>query len=543
MAKCPEDRYQRVDEMLADLNSLRKQFESGATEQVSISARSVRRRKAVFYAGLATLLVLILAAGLFVWQWNEKTSPQVTSQIALDKNRLVVLPFTNLRADEEDEYFADGMTEELISTLSKIGGLRVIARTSSMRYKGAGKSIHEIGRELNVGTIIEGSVRKSARSLRVVVQLIEVQTRELIWSQIYHRELEDIFDIQSDIASQVAHALKVQFMEGKSPKFAIASTKNLEAYNLYLKGRYFWNKRTKAGFEQAIEYFEQAIKIDSAYAPAYAGLADCYFLLANHGYHLPKEAMPKAKTAAMKALEIDDTLAEAHSSLAGFIHMFDWNLPAAESEYQRAVAFNPSYATAHQWYALLLAQMGRLDESIVESKRAQELDPLSLVINSVAGRMLHFGRQYNHAIEQYLETLELDPSFWIAHAFLAQTYVQKQRYEDAIAEFQKAIDFSGGQLAVTAMLGHAYAVSGKKDEAQKVLDELIKLSQQEYALSYFIAMIYTGLGEKDQAFEWLQKAYEERSDFLLDLNITPVFDSLHSDPRFIELLKKVGLEN
>lgn len=354
--------------------------------------------------------------------------------------------------------------------------------------------------------------------------------------------LQDVFAIQSDIAQQVAEALKVRLLMGEKGQIEKKATENLEAYTLYLKGRYFWNKRTEADINKAILYFEQAIKIDSTYALAYSGLADSYSLLANGGYLSSKEACPRAKAAAIKAVEIDDTLAEAHASLAFIKMAYDWDWLVAEREFKRAIELNPSYAIAHQFYARYLSGVGRHDEAIAEIKRAEELDPLSLPISAGVGQTFLKARQYDQAIEQLRKTQEMDPNFANGHYFLGWAYLRKGMSEQAIAELQKAITLSADSLPAAAALVRAYAKLGKRNEAQKRLDEVIELSKNSrHAQSYYIAAMYAELGEKDQAFAWLQKAYDERDDFLLVIRVDPSFDGLRSDPRFAALLKKVGL--
>ncbi len=497
MQKDPGKRYQNVDEMLVDLRSLKKELE----------ARMV----------------------------NE---PLISS----DKNRIAVLPLTNISPDAKDEYFTDGLTEELISCLSKIGGLRVIARTSIMQYKGATKSVSEIGRELNVGTVLEGSVRKSMDKLRITVQLINVHNQEHIWSQDYDRELKDIFAIQSEVAQRVAQAMKVQLLEGEKEQIEKKTTDNLDAFTLYLKGRYYWNKRTVEGMRKAIEHFQETIELDPTYALAYAGLSDSFALLGDVGVAAvpPKEAFSRAKVAATKALRIDGTLAEAHTSLA-HMEMHDFRWADAEKEFKRAIELNPNYATAHHWYALSFALKERSNESIAAIKRAQELDPVSLAINTDVGVVYYYARQYDQAIAQYQKTLDLDPSFSRAYVALGSAYAQKALYEEAIAMFQKAITVSGDSTKKAA-LGRAYALAGKKDETLEVIAELKELSKRSYISPYSLALIYAGIRDKDEAFDWLQKAYEECDGNMIFIKVDPWLDSLRSDPRFTVFLKRVGLE-
>ncbi len=498
-----------------------------------VKLKNVRRPIEIF--ALTGEELAVPEAAEFIGEESPKVTP------ALDKYRIAVLPLANYSPDPTDEYFADGMTEELISRLSRIGGLRVIARTSVMQYKRSEKSIAEIGRQLKVGTVLEGSVRKAGNKLRITEQLIDVETQEHLWSEHYDREFKDVFAIQSDIAQRVGEALKVQLLSREKQQMQKKSTEDLEAYKLYLNGRYYWNKRTGEGLENGIEYFEQAIEKDPSFALAYAGLADSYILLAGYTYMPPTEALPRAKKAARKALELDETLAEAHTSLAGTtFHYYDWL--TTESELKRAIELNPSYATAHHWYAVVLAALGRLDEAIAREKEALELDPFDLVINTYMGWINYFARQFDQALEQYRHTLKLNPKFHLAHLWLGQAYVQEGMYEAAIAAIQEAITLSGDSTLARAALGHAYAVSDRRKDAQEVLNELNELSKQRYVPSYYIAAIYAGLGDKDLAFEWLEKAYEEHYLFLNWLKVEPIFDSLRSDPRLIELLKKMGLE-
>jgi len=486
-------------------------------------------------------LLLLTVGGLYLFGDFRFSQPK--DPVVLNKHHIAVLPFANISRDAGDEYFADGMTEELISSLSKIGGFKVIARTSVMKYKGADKNVAEIGQELKVGTILEGSVRKADDKLRITVQLIDVGSQAHLWSQEYDRELKDVFSIQTDIAQQVVEALKMQLMVGEKQQIQKKGTENLEAYTWYLRGRYYWNRRTVEGLKKAIEYFEYAIEKDPNYASAYSGLADSYTLLAVYGHLPPKEAYPKAKQAAGKALEIDDTLAEAHTSLAFARHRFDWDWAGAEREFKRALSLNPGYSTAHHWYSLYLMQMGRTEEGLTEIKRAQELDPFSLPINTDIGIHFYYARQYDRAIQQFQKTLKIDPDFARAYLDLGLAYEQKGMYGEAIEALQKGITLSKGSMILVATVARTYALSGRKSDAQRVLNELKAKSNQEYVPAFYFAPIYAGLGEQDQALEWLQKAYEERSGWLVFLKINPVFDGLHGDPRFLALLQKVGLEN
>ena len=469
---------------------------------------------------------------------SEQSNVQPTRRV--DKYRIAVLPFTNISPDPQDEYFADGMTEELISTLSRIRGLRVIARTSVMKYKGASKTVSDIGRELKVGALIEGSVRKAADKLRISAQLVDVQTEEHIWSQDYDRELENVFDIQRDVAQQVAAALKVELMAAGEQEIDKRPAQNVEAYTLYLKGRYFWNKFSEEGLQSSIAYFERAIEKDPTYAPAYAGLAASYVALGVN-YLPPLEVFPKAKTALQRALGIDARLADTHAALGAVKIFFDWEWLTAERELKCAIEINPNDASTHECYAYCLEVMGRPKEALAEIRLAQELDPLSLVISCDVGIRYYFARQYDQAIDQYLETLEMDPNFPVAHIWLAKAYEQKGMYEKALAEYQEEVTILSGDETRAAALGRAYSVSGLRGVLQQQLEELEEISKQRYVSPLNIASIYTRLGEEDQAFEWLEKAYEQRFGLLAWLKLDPSLDSLRSDPKFDALLKKIGL--
>jgi serine/threonine-protein kinase len=532
VAKNTNARYQHIDEILVDLRSLQTDFASGASKQRLTAAKFSKKKRFYLYGGFATVLIFLI--GIILFRGARETYPKHDS--------IAVLPITNLSGDPELEYFADGMTEALITDLAQISALKVISRTSVMQYKGAKKPLPEIANELKVDVVLEGSVQCFGERVKITAQLIEAATDRHLWAKSYERELRDILALQNEVARAVADEIQVKLTPQEQARLMSVHPVNPEAYQAYLKGRYYWNKRTKEGFKKGIDYFTTAIEIDPAYALAYAGLADCYNLLGNWGYLPPKETFPKAKVAAMKAIEIDERLAEAHTSLAFLSMFYDWDWLEAEREFKRAIELNPNYATAHQWYGEYLALVrGQFDQAIAEMKRAQELDPLSLTISANLGWVIYLSRQYEQAIEQLRKTLELDPSFVLAHLHLGWVYVQEARYEEAIAELQKVVTFSEDAGYALVSLGTAYALSGKKVEAQKVLKKLKGTSKQHYISPGHMAFVYIGLGEKDQAFAWLEKAYEKRDGWLVYL-MDPCFDPLRSDPRFTELLKKVGLE-
>ena len=459
-----------------------------------------------------------------------------------DNRRIAVLPLANMSSDAKDEIFSDGMTEELISALSKIAGLRVIARTFVMRYKDSKKPIGEIGKELNVSAILEGSVRKAGDKIRITVQLADPETEEQMWSERYDRDLADIFAIQSEIAQKVADELEVQIGKGEKLNLGKKATDSKEAYTLYLEGRHFLNTRTEESLKKAIERFEKALEKDPRYALAYTGVADSYAVLALLEFLSPKEAFPKARTAAEKALEIDNSLAEAHTSLAVVKFQYDWDWEGAEKEFKRAIELNPSYAPAHQFHSDLLKSQGLFDEALSEMSHASALDPLSLSTSTGVGHVLYLSRQYDRAIDQYRSTLKLDPKFLQARLWIGRPYLQKRMYKEAIAELHDAVTLSTESTVSLAMLGHAEASAGNRDAARKILEKLIERSKHQYVPSYWIALIDVGLGDKDQAFTWLERAFHERSSWLAWVGVEPRFDTLRSDPRFASLMAKMKLK-
>jgi len=472
-----------------------------------------------------------------------KSDPTVYSPVVLREKTspsIAVLPSVDMSPEKDQEYFCDGMAEELTSALTKVKGLQVASRTSAFQFKGKGYDIREIGEKLKVQTVLESSVRKAGNRLRITAQLISVSDGYHIWSDKYDRDMEDIFVIQDEISLEIVDKLKVKLLKEEKDVLVKRYTDNIEAYNLYLKGRYFWNRRYEGGLQKGIDCFQQAVNKDPFYAIAYAGIADCYNLIGEYGFLSPKEAYSKAKWAAEKALEIDDTLAEAHTSRAWIFLFYDWDFPAAEREFKRAIDLRPNYGTAHAWYALYLALIERFDEAIAEVKCAQELDPLSLIINATVGLIFYFARKSDEAIEQYHKALDIDPNFSLTYFFLGGSYIEKAMWEEAIAAFQKLVILSEGSPYAVGALGTAYAISGQKDEALKMLDQLSELSKEKHVLSFYKAIIHTGLGAKDQAFKHLEKAYLERESFMAYLKVWPLFDSLRSDHRYKALLKKVG---
>lgn len=486
---------------------------------------SLKRHRRV---SLATLLALVLAAAAIVYFTRSGKAVDGSSSVI---ESIAVLPFVNEASDTDAEYFSDEITESLINNLSQLPKLRVVPRSVVLNYKGHETDPRKIARELNVRAVLTGRVHRRGDTLSIQVDLIDATNVAQMWGQHYDRRVSDILLVQEDISRDIFENLRL--------KLSVEEQKQLEAFSLYLKGRNSWNKRTEDGLLQGIDYFQKAIEVDQGYAPAYAGLADCYNMLVVYGISQPKEAFPKAKEAATKALSIDGTLAEARTSLAFIKHRWDWGREDAEREFQLAIKSKPSYAPAHQWYSSYLVAMGRFDEAIAEAKRAEELEPLSFISNSHLGWILYFAGRYDEAIAHCKRLLDVDPNFFPARRYMGLAYEQKGMYAEAIDQFQQGVKLSGSPLMMS-LLGHAYAASGKKAEAQRILAELAQ-QKQRYVSPYTIATIYAGLGEKDQAFKWLEKAFEERDIWLMNLKVDPVLKNLRSDQRFTNLLQRIGL--
>lgn len=488
-----------------------------------------RKKRVYLIGGAASLLVLLVVAGLYFFSGRVEAI-----------NSVAVLPLVYLSGDPEPEYFADGMTEALISDLGKIGALRVISRTSVMQYKGVMRPLPEAARELNVDAVVEGSVARSGERVRITAKLIHAATDRLLWTKSYERNLGDTLALQSEVARAIAQEINITLTPQEQKRLTRRTTENKEAYEAYLKGRYFWNKFTVDGVKKGIEYFQQAIEKDPNYALAYAGLADSYNILGNSGTLAPKVAYPTGKTNAEKALEIDEALGEAHNSLAWARLLYDWDWLGAEREFKRAIELNPSYTNAHEGYAHYFAAMGRFDEALAEIERARQLDPLSLITNTSVGSILVYAHKYDQAIEQLRKTLEMDPRFLVAVYFLTRAYVQKGMYEEARAEMLKASTLREDSMETVAAYEEAYESSGMTGVTRLSLDRLKELSNREHVSSFDLAALHVFLGEKDQAFAQLEEACEERFWEMTFLNVDPRLDSLRSDPRFQDLLRCVG---
>jgi len=550
MAKRPEDRYQHVDDMLVDLRAIGRDLESGTMTRTAGPLRAAGsgsragRRKRVLAAGAA--IVVVVVAGL-IWNASRTQSLDVSpaSGQAEEKPSIAVLPFLDMSPERDQEYFCEGMAEELINALTQLGGLKVSARTSSFQFKGPGHDIRQVGHDLGVETILEGSVRKAGSRLRITAQLINVADGCHLWSESFDRDLEDVFAIQDEISLAIVEELEPELLGDKSAGLPGRAAANPEAYNLYLRGRWFWNKRTPPDLTKGIEYFERAIEIAPDYALAYAGMADCYTALAEYSVSPPEGIATAAKSAALRALEMDDTLAEAHAALGYIKIVYDWDWKGAEADFKRAIELNPQYASAHHRYAHTLAIMARYDEGLEEITRARELEPHSIGIGKSMGILLCYVGEYDLAIEELERTREMSPDSPLTHLSLGIAYLWKSRSDEALAAFREEDRILGGRSPHTgAMIGVAHAFSGNVEEAERTLAELTEASKHQPVSSSLIALLCFTLERRDEGFDWLERAYEER-DLILRLLLpalrNPQFTG--GDPRLADLLERMGLES
>jgi TolB-like protein/DNA-binding winged helix-turn-helix (wHTH) protein/Flp pilus assembly protein TadD len=502
-------------------------------EEADTPATSPPRARARVYGlgvALALTLALVLLGVLHPW---GRFSPTIRS--------LAVLPLENLSGDPSQDYFADGLTEELIADLGQIDALRVISRTSAMTYKNARKPMAEIARELNVEAVVEGSVLRSGDRVRITAQLIQTPADKHIWAKSYEGDFRDTLTLQRNVARDIVEQIRATV--DRQERAALEKSRPVipEAYEAYLKGRYFWNKRTADGLKKAIDYFSHAIATDPSYAEAYSGLADSYALSGDWEYGVipPQYAFSLARAAATEALALDPDLGQARTSLAFALDLYGWEWDAAEKEYERAIKLSPAYATLHLWYAWHLLVTGRTDEGIAELRKAESLDPLSLIIGADLADALCIARRYDESVAESQKVLELDPNFAVAHYELGQTFEQKQMHGEAIAEFQKAIELSGHGGAFDSNLAYAYAASGRKEDALKILADLESRREQNPSADANIALVHVGLGDQDQAMIWLNKAYEAR--FNPSILLRPAFDPLRSNAQFRDLRRRIGL--
>jgi TolB-like protein/DNA-binding winged helix-turn-helix (wHTH) protein/lipoprotein NlpI len=490
--------------------------------------------------GAAVLTALVLAS-LLVFRYVRK--PWVSSANSEPIKSLVVLPLEDLSGEKNQDYFADGMTDELIASLAKIRQLRVISRTSAMAYKGTHKPLSEIAHDLHVDAVVEGTVLRAGNRVRITAELVQVSTDRHLWAETYESELGNILTLQSQVASAIVNEIRVNLTPEEQKRLATPRLVNAQAYEDYLKGRYYWNKRSEEGLTKAVEYYQRAAEKDPQYALAYAGLADCYDLLGSTiiGAMSTTEAAPKAKAAALNALAIDPSLVDAEITLASIKLNYDWDWQGAENGFKHTIELNPDQATAHQRYSLYLTAMGRSQESLAEIKRAHDLDPLSLSINFSVAWRLYLARQYDQAIQQSRSTIDLDPNFVLAHLVLGQAYEQKGEFEMAIAELKKAASISPNSPLMLGALGHAYAMAGDTADAEKVRDDLVRRSNHQYVSPFYAALIFAGLKENEKALDWLDQAYQDRSNPLIFLKVDPELDPLRTNPRFQDLQRRIGL--
>ncbi len=524
LEKNPDWRYQSARELRVDLERL-----SAGTAPVRVTSErflpSIRRP----VLALAAAAVLLLAGAVAYWSTRGRT---------LDS--LAVLPFTNASADPNLEYLSDGITDNIINSVSQLPNLKVISRASTFRYKGQAVDPEAVGRALRVGALLTGRVAPHGDKVTISVELVKTADNTHIWGEQYERAISGVFAVVEEISRQLSSKLQLKTSGANNKQLAKSYTENVEAYKLYLQGRYYWNKRTEEGIKKSIEYFQRALEMDPGYALGYAGLADGYDILGAYRVLPPRESYPKAEAAAKRALELDDTLGEAHASLALVRFSYDWNWLEAEKEYKRAIELNPNYATAHQWYALLLLRQGRFDESKAEMTKALEVDPLSLIIAAEAAAPSTLAGRYGEAMQQIRKALEMDPNFLVTHGELGDLYERQGDFAKAIAEYQLMVKQSDGDPGAIAALASACALSGNKQEARQLLDKLEQQARQRYISSYDIAGVYAALGENDRALQALEKSLEERSLFNVGNSITfdPSFERLRSDPRLQDLLRR-----
>jgi TolB-like protein/DNA-binding winged helix-turn-helix (wHTH) protein len=507
---------------------------------------NARIRRGVAQSRLVILAVATLAAvaGLLVLDIFHIGKPSLVAGSHEWSKSLVVLPLENLSGDKEQDYFADGMTDELIANLAKIRSLRVISRSTAMAYKGTRKPLSEIARELNVDAVVEGTVLRVGSRVRITAELVQVSTDRHLWAETYESQIGDVLALQNRVSSAIVNEIRINLTQEERERLAKNPAVTPQAYENYLKGLYYWNKRSDENLTKAIGYFEEATHQDPQYALAYAGLSDSYAIISAtiFGTMPALEAAPKAKAAALRALEIDPSLAEAETSLATVKFNYDWDWPGAAEGFERAIRLNPSYATAYQRYSLYLMAMGRIQDSFTRIEKARELDPLSISINFSLGWRLYMARQYDRAIEQLRNTLEMDPSYELAHLVLGQAYEEKGEYALAIPELRKAVELSHGTPLMISALAHAYARSGNRPEAEKLLAELVVAeSKKQYVSPYYFAVVYAGLGKNEQAINWLDKAFADRSNGLVFMRMEPELDKLRSNPRFIALQQKLNM--
>jgi len=570
LRKNREERYQRIRDLLIDLKDCKHELEFAAklerslhseqtgkprlwqtapsaavetdpttgirtTSSAEYLANEIKRHKRGVTAALVALIGFVTLAFIGYSRYFATGKKQGIDSLA-------VLPFTNASGDAEMEYLSDGLSESLINNLSQLPRLKVIARSSAFKYKGKDANAEEVASALGVNGILTGRVLRHGEDLQISVELMDARDKTQVWGAQYNRRGTDLLAVQQEISQEISRNLRVKLSSAEQSRVGNLHTSNAEAYELYLKGRFYWNKRTGEALKKSVDYFNQAIEKDPSYALAYVGLADAYVVIPFYSVGSPQDSYPKAKAAARRALEIDDTLAEAHTALAAALMDYDWNLPESNREFERAIELNPNYANAHHWYAIEnLTIMGQFDKALAEMRRAQELDPLSLIINANLGKTYFNARRYDEAIQQLRKTIQIDQSFFVAHHYLGSAYAMKGDFLEALAEYQKAHQLNEFDPHVIALTGRLYAVTGKRAEALKTLAQLKSIARERYVADYSVALIYAELGEKDQAFELLEKSYRDHTVDMLTVYYDPLIDNLRSDPRFTDLLRRAGL--
>ncbi len=564
LRKNREDRYQHIQDLLIDLKNCKQEFEfssrlgtsvpraqrswqftqSGEAETNVVTAvhpttgifDRIKLQKSGVAAAVAVLIVLVTVGALAYWRYSA-----AADESGIDS--LAVLPFVNDTGDSEMEYISDGLSESLINNLSQLPGLKVIARSSAFRYKGKNADAEEVARALGVKSILTGRVLRQGDDLQISVELMDARDKAQVWGARYNRSGSDLMAVQREIAQEISRNLRLKLSGLEQSRVGNPHTSSAEAYELYLKGRFYWNKRTGESLKKSVDYFNQAIEKDPTYALAYVGLADAYIVIPYFSVYRPQEAYPRAKAAAKRALELDETLAEAHTAMAAVLMNFDWNLTESNKEFERAIELNPNYPTAHHWYAREnLTIMGRFDRALTEMHRAKELDPFSLIINANLGKAYFNARRYDEAIQQLRKTIEIEQNFFVAHHYLGSAYAMKGDYSNALSEYQKAHQLNEHDPHVVALTGRLYAVTGKRAEALSTIAQLKSMAAERYVPDYSIALVYAALGEKDQAFIQLEKSYQDRTVDMLTLHYDPLMDNLRSDPRFADLQRRIGVK-
>lgn len=531
MEKDPNRRYQSAKELEIDLKNLKRDSASGSDQsRAQASLKPTGKRVNLLHIGIAAIALALIAGAIFYFQWQGRSSI----------HSLAVLPFANLRSDAESEYLSEGITESITNSMSPIPNLRVLSKGMVTRFKGKEIDLRQVGRELNVDALVQGSLMQQGDMLIVNAELVRVSDGSQLWGQQYNRKFSDILQVQQDISRQVSEQLRQKLTGEEKKRIQNTYTENTEAYKLYLKGRYHWNRRTSSDLKKAVDYFQKAVELDPGYARAYAGLADCYVLYPRYDVSSPNESFPLTKTSATKALKIDPSLAEAYISLAYAKEQDEWDWLGAEKNFKRGLQLDPDYATGHQWYGEFLVTVNRPDEGIQEIKKALELDPFSLQINSILSMAYYMTRQYDRAIDQARRTLELDPNYARGLLRLGKSLTQKARYEEAISTFQKAISISEDTEYLSG-LAYAYAISGKKKEAVQIVEQLKNRSQNRYVSPYNIALIYVGLGDKEQSFKYLEEAMSKKDGWVTQLLTEPVWDPIRLDPRYKNILRRMKL--